>query len=78
VLTGGIDVDRDNNRATLCEFLMSECHADQLTVAVRSPVPSQKQHYHRVATLIRQGPWFTALIEQCEVRRTRHLTNIDV
>jgi hypothetical protein len=72
-----IDVDGGNNGASRCEFTMSECHADQLTVAVRSPIPSQKEQYHGMAAVIRQGPRFTTLIQQCEVRRFGHPLNID-
>jgi hypothetical protein len=57
--------------------MMSECHADQLTVAVRSPVPSEKEQYHRVATVIGQGPRFITLIKQGEVGGSGHPPNID-
>ena len=76
MLTGGIDVDRGNNRPSLCEFIMSERHADQLTIAVRSPIPSEEEQYHRVAAVISQGPGFATLIEQCEIGRFRHPSSI--
>ncbi len=77
MLARGIDIDCDDNCPSFGEFTMSECHADQLAVAIRSPIPTQKEQYHRMAVLIRQDPRFTALVEQCEVRRSRHPSNID-
>ena len=38
VLTRRIDVDRCDDGASVQVFVMSQCHADQLAIAVRSPV----------------------------------------
>ncbi len=56
---------------------MLQCHADQLAVAVRSPIPALEKQYHGAATLIGQGPRFASLVKQREVRRLIHQPNLD-
>jgi hypothetical protein len=43
MLLGRIDADRGDAGAGCNDFLVTVCQADQLAVAVRSPITAQKQ-----------------------------------
>jgi len=67
MFTRRVDVDCGDYRTRIQEFVVSQCHADQLAVAVRSPISAQEEQHHAMTAVIREGPRFAGLVEQREV-----------
>ena len=69
VARDAVDRDADDRRAAVCELVVLASAADQLPVAVGSPVPAQEQQHDRISEMIGEAPAFAALVSECEVER---------
>ena len=67
MLLGRVDIDADDSAACRENLVMTVCQADQLAVAVRSPVSAQEDDGYGGIQVVRQGPGITRLIDQREV-----------
>ncbi len=68
MLRGCVDVDGRHNGACLSDFGVSQGHADQLAVAIRSPIAAQEEKHDGVAAMIGEGPGLSCLVDEGEVR----------
>lgn len=62
MLTGRVHVYGGNHCPCIYEIVVSKCHADQLTVAIGSPIAPQEQQDNGVLTVVRKGPRVTSLV----------------
>lgn len=68
MLRGCVDVDGRHHGACLSDFGVSQGHADQLAVAIRSPIAAQEEKHDGVAAMIGEGPGLSGLVDEREVR----------
>jgi hypothetical protein len=68
-----VDRDARDGRTALGELLVLAGAADQLPIAVRSPVAAQEEQDHRAIEVVTEAPGFAPLIVEREVdRKLRH------
>lgn len=67
MLRGCVDIDGRHNGACLSELGVSQGHADQLAVAVRSPIAPQEEEHDGVAAMIGERPGLSCLVGEREV-----------
>jgi hypothetical protein len=67
VLARSVHVDGEQSRSGVEDLLVSGCQADQLAVAVRSPVTSHEHQGRRSVEVFRQGPRATRLVDDGEI-----------
>ena len=62
-----VDGKADDRRASLGELFVLACAADQLPVAVRSPISPQEEQHDRIAQMLREPPRSSVLVLAREV-----------
>jgi len=62
-----VDGKADDRRTSLGELFVLACAADQLPVAVRSPISPQEEQHDRIAQMLREPPRSSVLVLAREV-----------
>ncbi len=77
MLSGRVHIYPDNNRPGFGEFLISQSQADQLTMAIRSPVAPQEEQDDSRPSIRRQRPGLPRLVLECEIGSRRHEASLN-
>ena len=67
MLSGRVDVYAEDTSACGEKLFMPKCQADQLAVAIRSPITAKKQENGCGIEVIEESPWLSRLIDNGEV-----------
>src|SRR2546428_6061564 len=69
VARDAIDRYPGDDRAPALELVVLPCTADQLPIAVGSPVPAKEQQHYGIAKVLREPPGTSVLVVEREVQR---------